>query len=360
MKIRTVLFVLSFLVCATGSMAQAPKKKLKDKVKERIEQKYEQLKPKIDSLAEKGKVVQGKVDSVLDIKEAKKSFDPEYIRRPKEKWMFKARYNAFGSKLESEGVMSDSEHTRLNLHSNMKTTFNFGVNYRGIALGIGFNPGYLLGLESDLEVNINSYSNRYGYDIIFQSARTYKGTAYRGETSYELEKGVVKQNTLTASGYYVFNNQHFSYPAAFSQTYEQLRSCGSWLAGASILAGNIYAPRNTVSNMPSSRISLGTIAIGGGYAYNLVTKKRWLFHISALPTIVAVAHNHVKYGGERENMSFHFPDIIITGRGAVIRNFDRFFAGGNFVVTTTALGSRNKLYVNYTKWQAHLIFGIRL
>ena len=166
---------------------------------------------------------------------------------------------------------------------------------------------------------------------------------------------------LTATAYYVFNYKRFSYPAAFSQTYEQVHSCGSWLAGASFLAGNVYAPRGTGEvNTPSTRISFGTIGLGGGYAYNLVTKKRWLFHLSSMPTIAILSHNHIKYGGERENMAYRFPDIIVTGRGAVIHNFDRYFAGGTFVVNTTVLGDRDKVEMRYTKWQAHLIFGIRL
>ena len=357
---RFIYILLALSLCVTGATAQKPKQ-LREKIKEHVAQKYEQMRPKLDSLAERGKVVQGKVDSVLDIKEAKLSFDPNYIRRPKEKWMFKGRFNAFGAHLESRGKALGGEDTRLELNSNMKSTFNLGVCYRGIAIGLGVNPGYLLGLESDLEINLNSYSNRYGYDLIFQSARTYKGTATHGETTYKLEKGLVKQNMLTATAYYVFNYKRFSYPAAFSQTYEQVHSCGSWLAGASFLAGNVYAPRGTGEvNTHSTRISFGTIGLGGGYAYNLVTKKRWLFHLSSMPTIAILSHNHIKYGGERENMAYRFPDIIVTGRGAVIHNFDRYFAGGTFVVNTTVLGDRDKVEMRYTKWQAHLIFGIRL
>lgn len=38
---------------------------------------------------------------------------------------------------------------------------------------------------------------------------------------------------LNLTGYYTFNHRRFSYPAAFTQSYIQRRSAGSWLAGIS-------------------------------------------------------------------------------------------------------------------------------
>ena len=52
----------------------------------------------------------------------------------------------------------------------------------------------------------------------------------------DLPEGILQVKTLNVNAFYVFNYRRFSYPAAFSQSYIQRRSAGSFL-----LAIRLYA-----------------------------------------------------------------------------------------------------------------------
>lgn len=45
-------------------------------------------------------------------------------------------------------------------------------------------------------------------------------------------------------------------------------------------------------------IRLNELAVGAGYAYNLVPSSHLLFHLSALPTITVYSHDYTKMKAE--------------------------------------------------------------
>ena len=68
-------------------------------------------------------------------------------------------------------------------------------------------------------MNVNSYSNRFGFDIVFLSSKTYHGKASMNDEVTPIEKGAIRQQALNVNLYYAFNSKRFSFPAAFSQSY---------------------------------------------------------------------------------------------------------------------------------------------
>lgn len=94
--------------------------------------------------------------------------------------------------------------------------------------------------------------------------------------------------------YYIFNNQHFSYPAAFSQSTNQRRNAGSFIAGFSASTHNLdfdytRLPEVIQDNMNSSmkveHIKYTNIALNFGYAYNWVFARNCLACLSLNPAI---------------------------------------------------------------------------
>ena len=51
---------------------------------------------------------------------------------------------------------------------------------------------------------------------------------------------------LTLNAYYAFNGRRFSYPAVFSQSWMQKRSCGSLMLGASFMGGVLKRATTTL------------------------------------------------------------------------------------------------------------------
>ena len=168
-------------------------------------------------------------DSVLTANYRKGNIDTAFITRPRTKWTIKARLNVSGAKIESEGV-ENGQFFKSEMTADYKSTLSMGVTYLGFSLNMALNPAKLLGKYKDYELNINSYGNRFGWDFIYQDAHNFTGWHdHEGMDRIELPADILKVKTLNLNAYYAFNNRRFSYPAAFSQSYIQRRSAGSFI-----------------------------------------------------------------------------------------------------------------------------------
>ena len=145
------------------------------------------------------------------------------------------------------------------------------VAYRGIGLGLAVNPAKLAGKNRDYEFNLNSY--------------------------------------------YAFNYRKFSFPAAFSQSYIQKRSAGSWMVGASF-----DGSKTVVSTDEEGQVETATT---------------------------------------RTNMKYHFPSAIVTGRGAAIYSWRNKFAGATAVYNFSVAGDEEHLQLMRNKWRLRMFFGFR-
>ena len=102
------------------------------------------------------------------------------------------------------------------------------------------------------------------------------------------------------------------------------------------------------------------IALGAGYGYNYVPGKGWLLHISALPTFIVYSHATMILDDIRVPLHYHFPEVIITGRGSVVYNWSNKFLGLSMVFNFTNIGYKDNLAVYNLKWRIRTFFGLRL
>ena len=233
------------------------------------------------------------------------------------------------------------------------------ASYRGLSLSVAANPAKLAGRNKDYELNLNAYGNRLGADLILQSAKTYDGTVDGPTGSVEAPVGSVSQDMIMANAYYVFNGRRFSFPAAFTQSWVQRRSAGSFMLGVSFVGGRIKTDFADVLGSGAARLRVLCGSVGAGYAYNWVVKGHWLLHISTLPQFVVVSRNRMETAGGEEKMPYRFPNMVVAGRLAAVRHFDRYFAGMNAVVNTSFLGDYDAFAVSTLKWRARVFVGIK-
>ena len=107
-------------------------------------------------------------------------------------------------------------------------------------------------------------------------------------------------------------------------------------------------------------IDIGHIGIGGGYGYNLVLGKKWLFHISMMPNFVVYNRNNFTLNGERKEAKRIRFNMIFNERVAIVHNFTpRIFAGANLVMNNSIFDDK-AVVVNQNKWRARAFFGVRL
>ena len=164
------------------------------------------------------------------------------------------------------------------------------------------------------------------------------------------------------AAYYCFNHCRFSFPAVFNQSYIQRRSAGSWLAGISYQGGSIKTTdelKARSQNAPDINIGVGHLGIGGGYGYNWVLGRRWLLHLSGLPTFVVYSRKFTVNGERKRAQHMRF-NMLFNERAAIVRNFSlRYFAGVTLVMNNSVFDDA-AVIVNQNKWRARAFFGMRL
>ena len=296
-----------------------------------------------------------RADSLLTRRYRKGGIDTAYISRPQTKWTLTARYNVSGAEIESEG-MDEGYHFKSQIEADYKSTLSVGVSYLGFTLSMALNPAKLMGKYRDYEFNFNSYGRRFGFDVIYQEAKNFTGWYDRDDMQrIDLPPDLLSVKTLNVNAFYVFNSRRFSYPAAFSQSYIQRRSAGSFLLAASAMAQHA-----TLHYEQPMELKMTNIGIGAGYGYNFVPSRRWLLHISALPTFIVYSNTSMTFNDNRVPLKYHFPEVIITGRGSAVYQWRNKFLGLSMVYNFTNIGHTDDLAIHNAKWRIRTFFGLRL
>ena len=296
-----------------------------------------------------------RLDSILALNYRKGNVDTAYVMRPATKWTVTARMNVSGTKIETEGT-KNGQHFKSEMEASRKTTVSVGVSYLGLSLSASLNPAKLSGKYHDFELNLNSYGRRFGFDVIYQNAKNFTGWHdHEGMERIELPDGMLSVKTLNLNAFYVFNSRQFSYPAAFSQSYIQRRSAGSFL-----LAASGQGQHATLDWNEKMEMKMTNIGLGAGYGYNYVPSQGWLLHISALPTFIVYSNTSMTFGDTQVPLHYHFPEVIITGRGAIIHQWSNKFLGISMVFNFTNIGHKESLALHNIKWNVRTFFGLRL
>ena len=303
-----------------------------------------------------------RVDSILTARYYRIPYDTNYVVRPDGKLTLKLRFNQTGNDFHAKGTVNDI-YSKADLKTSHKTTMSIGASYRGISAAIAINPAKMKGLYKDYEFNLNYYSNRLSLDLSYQRSETLAGDVTGDKGDLRLESGEAILKVLNIAGYYAFNHRRFSYPAAFTQSYVQRRSAGSWLAGISYQGGSIKTTDNLLARNPEApevRLYIGHVGIGGGYGYNWVPSKKWLLHLSMLPTVVVYNRNNMTINGERKEAQHMRLNMLFNERAAIVYHFSpRYFAGLTAVVNNSVFKDDN-VTINQNKWRARAFFGMRL
>lgn len=295
-----------------------------------------------------------KMDEMLSANYLKGGIDTAYVVRPETKWTVKTRLNVSGAKIETEGIM-EGQHFNAEIQADLKATVSLAVSYLGFTLSAALNPAKLMGKYRDYELNFNSYGRRFGFDIIYQDAKNFKGWHdHEGMERIMLPDGKLQVKTLNLNAFYVLNSRRFSYPAAFSQSYIQRRSAGSFL-----LAASGQGQKADFNGPQAMELTMTNIGIGAGYGYNYVPREGWLLHISALPTFIVYSKTSITFDNQQVPLSYHFPEVIITGRGAAIYQWRNKFLGMSMVFNFTNIGDEERLSIHNIKWRVRTFFGLR-
>ena len=294
----------------------------------------------------------------------KVKYDTNYVIRPKERWLMKLSGNQSGTTIHAKGTVKDVW-SKYDLHTSRNTTVSLEVDFCDIALTLSLNPAKWSGSYKDYEFNFEYHGNRISFDLDYQ-----RGTSLTGDINFgnidRLNEDALDMKVFTLTAYYTFSHSRFSFPAAFYQNYMQKRSAGSWLAGMTFQSGSIRTTGELKERNPQApdvHIRAAHLGIGGGYGYNFVFGKRsqWLFHLSALPTVVVYNHNELTVNGERQHAKRMRFNMIFNERAALVYHFKnpRYFAGTSFMMSNSVFDDK-AVVINQNKWMVRAFVGMRI
>lgn len=262
------------------------------------------------------------------------------------------------------------------------------VGWRWMFLGYTFDLSHISDKYTmKKEFNLSIYSSMIGIDLFYRQT----GNDYKMRSVY-LGEGVNTRplNGLSFSGinvgikgfnvYYIFNHRKFSYPAAFSQSTCQKKSCGSFLLGMGYTRHTLKLDYNKLNetitdHMPELEAKLDSglmfnsikytdVSVSGGYAYNYVFAHNWLLAAS-----LSAAIGYKRSSGDIQTKEMTFRDFLFNnlnidgvGRFGLVWNNTRWYAGASAILhsynyrktqfsTNNFFGSLN-LYFGYN-------FGLR-
>lgn len=242
------------------------------------------------------------IDSILLERRSKIITDTNYVVRPKQAWTFKLYQNLKGDYMELFSQEDEDQKFNYYLQDQGSTSTGISASFRGLTLSYAINPNRLSGKDQNKELGFTIFNRRYGVDFSSFSTKHYTGTLQGSETEDEYTNATM--NGVSIHGYYVFNGRKFSYPAAFTGSWIQRRSAGSFIVGATYFSskylsgidqeqadeiiGNYYDEDECIDNLflLQESIKFKYFSLGIGYAYNFVPNRHWLIHASILPSLI--------------------------------------------------------------------------
>ena len=259
------------------------------------------------------------------------------------------------------------------------------VGWKWFFAGYTFELGNINLARIKQQLDFSVYSSQIGVDIFYRrTGNDYKlRDAQLGndvDTSPLEGKPFsgVKAGITGFDSYYIFNHGRFSYPAAFAQSTQQKVSCGSWMAGLGYTKNTLELDHQRLQRLIDSslgsnsvpldsglmfhKVSYHNFSLSGGYAYNWVLRKNWLFGAS-LQAALAYKKSVGDVVDDNNNdvlgLGFDFKNINLDGIGrfGIVYNNMRWYAGASIIVhtnnyhkprfrTNNTFGSMN-MYIGY-------------
>ena len=292
----------------------------------------------------------------------KVKYDTNYVARPKEKWLFRLLGNQTGNYIHAKGTVNGL-YSKYDLHTKTNNTLGLEINYCDVAATISVNPAKIGGDYNDYEFNFEYHGQKLSFDINYLRATSLSGDINFRDIDHLDEDGL-RMNVVNVAAYYTFSHSRFSFPAAMFQNYYQLRSAGSWLAGLSFQSGSIKTTDELKERSPLApevHLTFANVALGGGYGYNFVFGKhsQWLFHLSALPSVVLYKHNRLTVNGNETKDHRLCFNMIFNERAALVYHFTPRYNIGASLIMSNSLYDNGDIKFNQNKYLARAFLGVR-
>lgn len=234
-----------------------------------------------------------------------------------------------------------------------------------------------------LPIGVDIYYRQSGDDYTIQNVRL--NATENTEALEGMNFGGIESSVTGIDVYYIFNHRRFSYPAAFNQSTQQKRSSGSAIVGMGFTRHTLSIDWQILNDICKDALGIdlfenfneeplrekviySDLSVSGGYGYNWVFAKDWLFASS-----LSVAVSRKRSIGDQERgfdalgtsikslRDFKFSDITLDGVGrfGIVWNNGKLFAGASAIVHSYNY-SKSNFYTNNIFGSFNVYAGINL
>lgn len=243
------------------------------------------------------------------------------------------------------------------------------IGWRWIFLGYSFDVS---NNKPQNDLNFSFYTSAIGIDLFYRKRsegyRIRRLNGFYGSGNNELQEYRHNFNGLTveqqgANLYYIFNNEKFSYPAAYSQSTNQRISAGSFILGLSYNEQSFFFDHTKFDTpireqlddeLKFERVRYKDFSINFGYSYNWVFAKDCVANISMTPAI-GYKNTSLKLHNSKELLSSINFDLIT--RAAIVYNNSKYYAGASLVAHSYSY-TRNSLSILNGFGVVNIYFGV--
>jgi hypothetical protein len=264
----------------------------------------------------------------------------------------------FGSrKYNYYDVVDQKRKQELFYRPNRPFNIGVGVNYKFIALNLGFNFPFInknekYGKTSGVDLQTHLYARRMVIDFYGQFYKGYYVSDSKGFRNFYTSPNQdvayirpdIKNLTLGLGVQYIFNQKRFSYRAAYLQNEYQKKSAGSFIVGAEVFGVRMKADSSFIpfylskedffDNKHFDRTGIVSGAVNAGYAYTLVLNKHF-FVTLALTGSLGVNYSTLDLTTENSKITKVGLQLNNSERISIGYNSSRYFAGIHYVNLTT-------------------------
>ncbi len=306
-------------------------------------------------------------NDVLDlIASSGDSLDHHYVRSFGKLWSprmsYERKYITFGFHPRNSSLDERQQY-----YPNRTSTIGVGIYYREIGISAGISMPNSdtrlknLGITKSLDLTLNSYKARYGFDLFLLNYRGFflaRPSVFYPESRVlkpYRQRGDMRFFQIGGNYFHIMNPHKFSFQAPYMFVKKQLRSAGSvlFMAGARYARIKGDSLIDTIqANDVAEAYSFGkgryyTMFIVPGYAYTLVADD-WFVNgtLFAGPGLQAQYYTR----GEKDAMRL-VPITMLNLRGAAGYDGDDFFFGGQIhfefmrsLLNGTRFNTRNDIY----------------
>lgn len=231
--------------------------------------------------------------------------------------------------------------------------------WRWIFLGYTIDLTHLSDDNHKQDFDLSLYSNQIGLDFFWRkSGDDYRisrleinGDHYSSQFR-DIDIDGFSSSIKGFNLYYIFNHRKFSYPAAYSQSTIQRRSCGSPILGIGYTRHRLSVDWNSIrstiadrlgddvansavdTSMTVSNVDYKDYSISGGYAYNWVFARNWLLDVSLSAALgYKRTTNDVENSGHSFVRDFDLKNVNLdaVSRLGLVYNNMRWYVGASAV-----------------------------